>query len=120
VVAGRTERLFFAGDTGYYAGFREIGARLGPFDLAILPIGGYSAYTTHHPNHLNPEEAIAVLEDVGADLMVPMHWGTFTFNREPFHEPPGRLRRAAATRALEERIAVLRIGESIAWGPRGR
>jgi N-acyl-phosphatidylethanolamine-hydrolysing phospholipase D len=115
VIAGRRERLFFAGDTGYYGGFREIGQRLGPFDLAVLPIGGYSRYATHHPNHLNPEEAIALLEDIGGRLLVPMHWGTFTFNREPFSEPPRRLLREAATRDLGRRVAVLGIGQSLEW-----
>ena len=42
VVAGGDRRLFFAGDTGYYAPyFKEIGARLGPFDLAAISIGAY-------------------------------------------------------------------------------
>ena len=37
-LAGRERRLFFGGDTGYYGGFREVGARLGPFDLALVSI----------------------------------------------------------------------------------
>ena len=41
VVEGPTRRFYHAGDTGYFAGFREIGERLGPFDLAALPIGAY-------------------------------------------------------------------------------
>jgi L-ascorbate metabolism protein UlaG (beta-lactamase superfamily) len=118
VVSGRREQLFFAGDTGYYGGFREIGRRLGPFGLAVLPVGGYSSYARHHPNHLNPEEAIAVLEDIGGRLMIPVHWGTFTFNREPFDEPPRRLRSAAVNRGIAERIAVLSIGQSLEWGRR--
>ncbi len=39
-VSGRRHRLYFAGDTGYFAGFKEIGERLGPFDAALMPIGG--------------------------------------------------------------------------------
>jgi len=107
-------RLFFAGDTGYYDGFKEIGERLGPFDLALIPIGGYSAYE-HHPNHVNPEEAVQVFEDVRARLMVPMHFGTFDLNREPFREPPDRLLREALKRGLEERVALLSPGQTIDW-----
>ncbi len=115
VIAAPQHRLFFAGDSGYYAGFKEIGQRLGPFDLAAIPIGGYSAYDRRHPNHVNPEEALQVLEDVRAKLMVPMHWGTFELNREPFREPPERLLREAVRRGLEERIALLSPGQSIHW-----
>jgi len=34
-----SKRFYFAGDTGYYQHFKEIGEALGPFDLAALPIG---------------------------------------------------------------------------------
>ncbi len=115
VIAGRHRRLFFAGDTGYYAGFTAIGRRLGPFDAAALPIGGYSGFDKHHPNHLNPEEAVQAFEDLGARLLVPMHWGTFELNREPFREPPERLFKEALRRGREEEIAVLTQGETIPW-----
>ncbi len=113
-VLGPDRRLFFAGDTGYYPGFQEIGERLGPFDVAFIPIGGYSAYE-HHPNHVNPEDAVQVFEDVRARLMVPMHYGTFDLNREPFREPPDRLLHEALRRGLEERIAILSPGQTIHW-----
>jgi len=114
VVRGHERRLFFAGDTGYYDAFKEIGERLGPFDLALIPIGGYSAYE-RHPNHVNPEEAVQIFEDLGARLMVPMHFGTFDLNREPFREPPDRLLREALRRGLEERVALLSPGQTIHW-----
>ena len=34
-------RIFFAGDTAYAPFFRDIRQRLGPIDLALLPIGAY-------------------------------------------------------------------------------
>src|SRR5204862_779913 len=34
-------RLFFAGDTAYASHFADIRRRLGPIDLALLPIGAY-------------------------------------------------------------------------------
>ncbi len=115
VIAGQTRRFFFAGDTGYDASFADIGRRLGPFDLAAIPIGGYLAIPERHPNHVNPEEAAALLEDVQGRLMVPMHWGTFDMNREPFREPPDRLLEEALRRGIEERIALLSPGQTIPW-----
>ena len=114
-VLGRERRFFFAGDTGYTPGLAEIGRRLGPFDVAAIPIGGYSAFTALHPNHVSPEEAAQLLEDVQGRLMVPMHWGTFALNREPYREPPERLLAEALHRGLSERIALLSPGQSIHW-----
>lgn len=114
-VVGRTKRFYFAGDTGYDPRMKAIGERFGPFDLAAVPIGGYSAYRVGHPNHVNPEEAVQLYEDVRGRLLVPMHWGTFELNREPFLEPPGRLLREAQHRGLEEAVAVLSPGQTIPW-----
>ncbi|MGH7389148.1 MAG: MBL fold metallo-hydrolase [Candidatus Rokuibacteriota bacterium] len=114
-VAGRDHRLFFAGDTGYFDAFEEIGRRLGPFDVAAVPIGGYSAYDARHPNHVSPEEALTVFEEVRARLMVPMHFGTFELNREPFAEPPDRLLREARRRGLGKQIAILSPGQTLHW-----
>ena len=114
-VAAPDRRLFFAGDTAYQAGFADIGRRLGPFDLAALPIGGYSDFRHHHPNHLSPEETVRAFEDLRGRLLVPMHWGTFELNREPFREPPNRLMAEALRRGLEERVAPLDPGQTIRW-----
>jgi N-acyl-phosphatidylethanolamine-hydrolysing phospholipase D len=115
VVTGASRRLFFAGDTGYHAGLSEIGRRLGPMDLAALPIGGYSDFHRHHPNHLSPEEAVWAFEDLRGRMLVPMHWGTFELNREPFAEPPDRLMAEALRRGLEEHVAPLSPGQTIRW-----
>jgi N-acyl-phosphatidylethanolamine-hydrolysing phospholipase D len=114
-VVGASKRLYFAGDTGYFAGAREIGARLGPFDVAAIPIGGYSGAGGRHPNHVDPEEAVKLLEDVRGRRLAPMHFATFELNREPFAEPPARLLREARRRGLETRIQLMTQGESIHW-----
>ena len=115
VVTAPDRRLFFAGDTGYHGGFVDIARRYGPFDLAALPIGGYSDFRHHHPNHLSPEETVQAFEDLAATLLVPMHWGTFELNREPFREPPDRLMAEALRHGLEERVAPLSPGQTIRW-----
>ena len=114
-VLGETKRFFFAGDTGYFAEFKEIGNRLGPFQLAAVPIGGYSSYATRHPNHVNPEEAVQLFVDVKGEVLVPMHWGTFDMNIEPFAEPPQRLLQEAQRRGLEDRMKILAPGETLHW-----
>jgi N-acyl-phosphatidylethanolamine-hydrolysing phospholipase D len=114
-VLGPTKRFFFAGDTGYDPGLKAIGTRFGPFDLAAIPIGGYATFRTGHPNHVNPEEAVQLYEDVRGRRLVPMHWGTFAMNREPYREPSDRLLAEAHRRGIEEQVAVLRPGQTIPW-----
>jgi N-acyl-phosphatidylethanolamine-hydrolysing phospholipase D len=114
-IVSPTRRLFFAGDTGYWTRAKEIGERLGPFDVAAIPIGGYSSHAHGHPNHVNPEEAVQLFEDVKGHRLVPMHWGTFELNREPFQEPPQRLEREAIRRGIEEQITLLSPGQTIHW-----
>jgi hypothetical protein len=36
-------------------------------------------------------------------------------NREPFQEPPDRLRRAALERGLEAEVRVLSPGQTVPW-----
>jgi L-ascorbate metabolism protein UlaG (beta-lactamase superfamily) len=116
VVAGRAKRLYFAGDTAYFAGFKEIGARLGPFDLAAIPIGAYVPATIMRASHTSPEEALQAFADVRGQHLVPIHWGTFDLAEEALEEPPQRL--AAEARRLNlapESLWILRHGQTRSW-----
>ncbi|NDY42447.1 MBL fold metallo-hydrolase [Dissulfurirhabdus thermomarina] len=108
-------RFYFAGDTGYDpALFREIGRRLGPFDLAAIPIGAYEPRWFMAPYHVTPEEALRIHLDVGARRSVAIHWGTFILTDEPLDEPPRRLARARAAAGLPPgAFVVLRHGETL-------
>jgi N-acyl-phosphatidylethanolamine-hydrolysing phospholipase D len=115
VVAG-SRRLYFAGDTAYFDGFRAIGARLGPFDLAAIPIGAYLPAVIMRSSHTTPEEAVQALEDARGRRLVPIHWGTFDLAEEPIEEPAERLQAEARRRGLEPgRLMLLRHGETRAW-----
>lgn len=112
-LAGRERRVFFGGDTGYYEGFREIGSRLGPFDLALVSISAYEPPAIMQFTHTTPEEALRVFTDVRARTFVAMHWGTFDLSDEPLDEPPRRLRATAHAMNLpDERVWVLAHGET--------
>lgn len=88
-LTGPKHRVFFGGDTGYTPAFAEIGARLGPFDLTLLPIG---AYGEQWPDiHMNPEEAWRAHGDLGGRMMMPIHWGTFDLAFHAWAEPVERL-----------------------------
>jgi N-acyl-phosphatidylethanolamine-hydrolysing phospholipase D len=115
-VIGRERRLYFAGDTGYWGGLKEIGARLGPFDLAAIPIGAYLPPVIMKASHTTPEEALAAFSDVRGRVFVPIHWGTFDLADEPPGDPPRRLLSEARRLQLgNDRVWVLRHGETRRW-----
>jgi N-acyl-phosphatidylethanolamine-hydrolysing phospholipase D len=112
-VVSEARRFYFAGDTGYFAGFTEIGDALGPFDLAAMPIGAYEPSAMMRAAHLDPEEAVRAGADLRARRAVAMHYGTFNLSDEPLDEPPRRFRAAGpASGFAEEDLWVLKIGET--------
>ena len=114
VIEGSRSRLYHSGDTAYFAGFAEIGARLGPLDAALLPIGAYDPPWFMERQHLNPEQAVQAWADLGARLFVAMHWGTFKLTDEPLDEPPQRLRQEWLRRGLPPgRLRIPAIGETL-------
>jgi L-ascorbate metabolism protein UlaG (beta-lactamase superfamily) len=117
VVAGNERRFYFAGDTGYYQPmFREIADRLGPIDLAAIPIGAYLPQEIMQFSHITPEQAVQIFLDVRARVLVPQHYGTFDLADEPFEEPPVRLGQEARRLGLgPDRVWILRHGETRAW-----
>jgi len=112
-VIGTKKRFYFTGDTGYFAGFEEIGQKLGPFDLAAVPIGAYEPKAMMHASHMNPEEALQAVLDVRAENAIAIHYGTFDLSDEALQEPPFRFQKAASSHGMkEDRAWVIKIGES--------
>jgi N-acyl-phosphatidylethanolamine-hydrolysing phospholipase D len=112
VVEGRERRVYHAGDTALFDGFADIGRRLGPIDLAALPVGAYEPAAMMAPIHLNPEEAVEAALALGARQVVAMHFGTFDLSDEPLDEPPRRFLAEAARRGLADRAFVMAVGET--------
>jgi N-acyl-phosphatidylethanolamine-hydrolysing phospholipase D len=107
-------RFFFAGDSGYTPIFREIGRRLGPFNLSAIPIGAYEPRWFMRNHHLSPEEAVDVHLDVRSKKSVAIHWGTFILTDEPLDEPPKRLKIALErSHRSNEEFLVLKHGETL-------
>lgn len=112
-VTGADKRFYFAGDTGYFSGFKDIGDKLGPFDLAAVPIGAYEPRAMMRESHLDPEEALQAAIDLKAKSAIAIHFGTFDLSDEPLTEPPLRFRNAARHSELGEEAAwIFKIGET--------
>jgi len=109
IIASGTRRVFYTGDSGYFPGYTEIGAKYGPFDATLIQVGAY------HPAwptiHMTPEEGVAAHLDVRGGLLIPVHWATFRLALHAWSEPAERTWQEA--KAHDVPLAVPRPGERI-------
>jgi L-ascorbate metabolism protein UlaG (beta-lactamase superfamily) len=109
---------WFAGDTGLYDGM----SRLGPVDLALLPVWGWS--WTIGAGHLDPWGAAEAARRAAAGWAVPIHWGTLwpvgckSVRPDRFTEPGNEFARFAADRTPGTAVRVLAPGGSLALSRR--
>lgn len=115
LIESARQRTFFAGDSGYFDGFAEFGRLFPDLDLALLPTGAYEPRWFMRPVHMNPEEALQAFRDLGAERMLPIHWGTFDLTDEPVDEADRVLERLLGTESadLVRRVHRLAIGEAL-------
>jgi L-ascorbate metabolism protein UlaG (beta-lactamase superfamily) len=117
--------VYFGGDTAYApSDFRSTRARFPHLDLAILPIAPIRPRGHMRTLHMDPDEALDAMSDLGAAVMVPIHFDTMVAG----HDWPGEARERLVTRSLArglaDRVDLLRIGErrtlisATAWQPR--
>lgn len=114
VLTAADRRIYFAGDTAYAGFFRDIAQRLGPVDLALLPIGAYEPRWFMQSVHMNPAEAVQAHLDLGAPESIGMHFGTFQLTAEGIDEPIRDLTAACLERNVpSSSFRVLDFGESV-------
>ncbi len=106
-------KTWFAGDTGYHQNrFKKIGNQLGPYDLALIPIGAYGPRYFMLPQHVDPEQAVQTHIDVKSEYSIGIHWGTFELTHESFLEPQQLLIKEMQKRSLSHPFITLKIGET--------
>jgi L-ascorbate metabolism protein UlaG (beta-lactamase superfamily) len=103
-------RVVFGGDTAMTRTFRQV-REARRLDLAIMPIGAYNPWIRAH---CTPEQALAMANDAGAEMILPVHHQTFQLSREPRREPIERLCNALSN--APERLAWRDIGQEIRLG----
>jgi L-ascorbate metabolism protein UlaG (beta-lactamase superfamily) len=114
VIAAGARRLYFGGDTAYAPFFTEVRQRLGPFDLALLPIGAYEPRWFMRSVHMNPDEAVQAHQDLGGPETIAMHYGTFQLTTEGIDDPLRALDAARRARGISEsRFRALDHGASM-------
>ena len=109
MVRGSGGSAYYSGDTGYGPHFRQVAQRLGAPDLALLPIGGYDQ--SRLDVQMDPESAVQAQRDLGARIMLPVHWATFALSCQRWSEPI--LRATAAARKQGMELVTPRVGEAV-------
>ncbi|URQ59371.1 MBL fold metallo-hydrolase [Pantoea alhagi] len=110
----KTEHLnfWFSGDSGYSPSLLDIARRLGPFNLAALPIGAYAPRWFMQAQHMDPQQSVSLHQAIGAPVTIPIHWGVFELADEALDEPPQELARALeAAKQNKMRFRPWKIGE---------
>ncbi|AKT38825.1 MBL fold metallo-hydrolase [Chondromyces crocatus] len=119
---GDRNRVYYSGDTGLFPAMKEIGERLGPFDLTMLETGAY--YKAWPDWHMGPEQAVVAHQMVQGKVMLPVHWGLFNLAFHGWTEPVERVLAAAgragvtvATPKPGQAFEPTALGELGRWWP---
>lgn len=111
VIQNKEINFWFTGDSGYTENLLEIPRRLGPFNLAALPVGAYAPKWFMRGQHMDPEQAVLLHQALGQPLSIPIHWGVFELADESLDEPPKVLSAAMQAAGMDEsRFQPWRIG----------
>lgn len=121
VVEGGGRKVIHTGDLGYSRDAKDVGERLGPFDLALIPIGAYAPRWFMKTMHVDVREAVQVRADLRAARAIGMHWGTFEgLTDEPMDEPPAELAREREKAGIARaEFDVMVVGETRPIEPGG-
>jgi len=104
--------LFFSGDSGYFDGFKQIGDKLGPFDMTFLEAGAYNKRWMDV--HMMPEQTVQAHTDLRGKVLFPIHNGTFNLSLHSWHEPFERINTICEEKELEVVFPIM--GESLKIG----
>ncbi|WP_413587342.1 MBL fold metallo-hydrolase [Bdellovibrio sp. HCB274] len=109
VIKNDKHRIFFSGDSGYDTHFKDIGEKLGPFDMAFVESGQYNEKWAEV--HLLPQESVQAFKDLNAKRYFPIHWGMFSLAFHSWYEPLEKLTAAAEANGMV--LVTPKIGEVV-------
>jgi L-ascorbate metabolism protein UlaG (beta-lactamase superfamily) len=122
VLRGDGPSVYLCGDSGYFSGFADLGARFAP-DIAVLPIGGFVP-ASFRKRHMSPLDALYAFEDLRARMLIPIHHGAFALSYERLDEPARWLVELARQRGVRDHVLVMTPGQterfvqpSAGWDP---
>lgn len=116
VIEGPEHKIFHSGDSGYQSHFAEIGERFGPIDIGLIKIGDYGLDPGWRDIHMYTEQSVQAAVDINAQLMFPIHWGTFDLSNHDWYEPINLA--VQYSKAQNIPLVTPRIGQTVRYGER--
>lgn len=102
-------RLFFGGDSGYFDGFKQIGNKFGPFDMAFLENGAYDARWADI--HMQPKDTIQAFLDLNAKWLFPIHNAAFDLAFHKWNDPLNQI--TALAQEQQIKVSMPKIGQGV-------
>ncbi|HXC60752.1 MAG TPA: MBL fold metallo-hydrolase [Steroidobacteraceae bacterium] len=102
-------RVFFSGDTGYSDHFKEIGRRLGPFDVTMIEAGAYDPRWAYV--HMLPKQTVQAHVDLRGLWLLPVHNGTFDLAMHAWDDPFEQISRITIERGVA--LVTPQMGERV-------
>uniref|UniRef100_A0A8R1I4A8 N-acetylphosphatidylethanolamine-hydrolyzing phospholipase D n=1 Tax=Caenorhabditis japonica TaxID=281687 RepID=A0A8R1I4A8_CAEJA len=116
-VIGPNRRFYYSGDTGNCdSEFKKFGDKLGPFDLAAIPIGAYEPRWFMKSQHINPEDAVEVHKLIRSKNSIGIHWGTYHMGSTEYYlEPRDKLKEIMESRDDLKNTSFITIEMGKIW-----
>lgn len=113
VICSDKKCIYFAGDSGYFRGFKEIGQKY-EIDYVLMPIGAYEPEWFMQLQHVSPEDAVRAYIDLKAAHFIPIHFEAFRLGDDAPLEALQRLKKEWAAKNLDpSKLKLLELGETI-------
>ncbi|MFH1287624.1 MAG: MBL fold metallo-hydrolase [bacterium] len=120
VIRTAQHSVYISGDSGYFEGFREIGKKYGPFDLAFLECGAY--HESWRTMHMMPEDNLKAVKDLKGRILVPIHNGTFNLAFHSWYEPMEKIMKLTRREQIQsviplmgQIIDIINIPKTVQW-----
>ncbi len=111
VIESQNHKIYFSGDSGYFNGFKLIGNKYGPFNIAFVETGAYNK--AWHDIHMFPEESVQASIDLKTEYYHPIHCGTFNLSLHSWDAPMKRAKQSAHIKGVKIVLPV--VGETIIY-----
>lgn len=104
--------VYFSGDTGYnQAHFAATRRRFPHIDVAFIAIAPVEPREMQAAQHVGPLEALDAFADLGADVMIPMHYDTFWFGDDQPGDALRVLREGMRQKGVaDDRVRIAEVG----------
>ena len=114
IIQGPQHRVYHSGDSGYGTHFREIGQRFAPIDIAFIKIGDYGIDPAWRDVHMRPENSVRAHIDLKANILFPIHWGTFNLSFHDWFEPINLAVESASKNSIT--LVTPKLGQQFEYG----